>query len=101
MTDSIGRRESHPFLDPRFIEATYGLDMWWPVRDGHTRALQAAAFSDRLPPLVAQRHSKADFDFGWLDSTGFDMLLGKAKEGKANAAIPLSRCVSLDRWRHR
>jgi hypothetical protein len=37
-------------------------------------------------------------DLGWLDRLGFDRLVANAKEGKANAAIPLSRCISLDRW---
>jgi hypothetical protein len=119
--DHAGRRDSHPFLDPRFVENTYGLDPWWPVRGGHTRALQVAAFIDRLPPLVAERRSKVDFSevfwpqllddhiaeqvrtgplgsLGWLDLDGFNTLVGHAREGKANAAIPLSRCVSLDRW---
>lgn len=121
VTDEVGRRGSHPFLDPRFIEATYGLDPWWPTRGGHTRALQVEAYGDRLPPAVAARRSKADFsevfwpqmlddetlklvrtgplaDLGWLDRHGFDALVNNAKEGKANAAIPLSRCVSVDRW---
>ena len=119
--DAEGRRESHPFLDPRFIEATYCLDPWWPTRDGHVRALQVEAFADRLPAVVAERRSKADFsevfwpqlldeetldsvrtgplvEVGWLDSQGFEELVVNAREGKANAAIPLSRCVSLDRW---
>lgn len=121
VTDEVGRRESHPFLDPRFIEATYGLDPWWPTRGGHTRALQVEAYGDRLPPAVARRRSKADFsevfwpqilddqtlglvrtgpvaDLGWLNRSGFDALVKNAKQGKANAAIPLSRCVSMDRW---
>jgi asparagine synthase (glutamine-hydrolysing) len=121
VSDEVGRRESHPFLDPRFIEATYGLDPWWPTRGGHTRALQVEAYGDRLPPAVGRRRSKADFsevfwpqmlddetleqvqtgplaDLGWLDRPGFDALVAYAKEGKANAAIPLFRCVSLDRW---
>jgi asparagine synthetase B (glutamine-hydrolysing) len=119
--DLVGRRLSHPFLDPRFVQATYGLDPWWPARDGHTRRLEVDAFSDRLPAAVAQRQSKADFsevfwpqlltgetvervrggplhDLGWLDREGFDAMVVRAKKGMANAAIPLSRCVALDRW---
>ena len=121
LTDWFDRRESHPYLDPRFVEATYGLDPWWPTRDGHTRALEVEAFADRLPPLVARRQDKADFpevfwpqlldrevlarirtgplaELGWLDRAGFEDLVANAKEGKADAAIPLSRCASLDRW---
>ena len=119
--DLAGRRDSHPFLDPRFVTATYGLDPWWPIRGGHSRAFQIAAFGERLPRLVAERRSKADFSeifwpqvlrdhileqvrsgplraLGWLDLEGFNSLVANAKEGKANAAIPLSRCVWLDRW---
>ena len=119
--DLAGRRDSHPFLDPRLIEATYGLDPWWPSRGDHTRALQVAAYRDRLPPAVAERRSKADFsevfwpqllkdeiltrvrtgplvEAGWLDLDGFSALVANAQRGMATAAIPLSRCVSLDRW---
>ncbi len=119
--DLTGRRESHPFLDPRFIRATYGLDPWWPTRDGHARALHVAAFGERLPAVVAQRRSKAEFsevfwpqvleervlgrvrrgplsELRWLDATGFEILAANAKQGKANAAIPLFRCVSVDHW---
>jgi asparagine synthase (glutamine-hydrolysing) len=119
--DLAGRRDSHPFLDPRLVAATYGLDPWWPSRDDHNRALQVAAYADRLPPAVAERRSKADFsevfwpqllreevlarvrtgplaEAGWLDPAGFESLVVNAQREMANAAIPLSRCVSLDRW---
>ncbi|MDQ4145919.1 MAG: asparagine synthase-related protein [Actinomycetota bacterium] len=119
--DWAGRRDSHPFLDPRFVHATYGLDPSWPTRGGHYRALQVEAFADRLPPAVARRLSKADFSevfwpqvlndrtlagvrggplhaLGWLDQDGFDALVTNAKKGMANAAIPLFRCVALDHW---
>jgi Asparagine synthase len=119
--DLAGRRDSHPFLDPRLIAATYGLDPWWPSRGDHTRAFQVAAYADRLPPAVAERRSKADFsevfwpqllreellarvrtgplaEAGWLDPAGFESLVVNAQREMANAAIPLSRCVSLDRW---
>lgn len=119
--DWIGVRVSHPFLDPRVIEATYGLDPWWPSYYGHTRALQVAAYRDRLPPLVAARRSKAEFSdvfwpqvldplaingvregplaqAGWLAFTGYDALVRNAKERKAYSAIPLFRCIALDRW---
>ncbi|HKY46733.1 MAG TPA: asparagine synthase-related protein [Acidimicrobiia bacterium] len=121
VNDEAGRRQSHPYLDPRFIEATYGLDPSWPSRGGHTRALQVAAYRDRLPPAVATRRSKVEFseifwpqvlveeilrairtgplaERGWLDDTGFEELTLKAQRGMATAAIPLSRCVSVDRW---
>ena len=121
VADLAGRRDSHPFLDPRLIEATYGLNPWWPTRGDHTRALQAEAYRDRLPPAVASRRSKADFsevfwpqllddevltavrtgplvEAGWLDPDGFSALVANAQKGTPNAAIPLSRCVSLDRW---
>jgi hypothetical protein len=119
--DLAGRRETHPFLDPRFIEATYCLHPSWPNRDGHTRAFQVAAFSDRLPQTVVNRTSKVEFsevfwpqflepealesvvdgplrDLGWIDYEGFNVLANNAREGRANYAIPLSRCISVDRW---
>ncbi len=121
IVDLVNRRESHPYLDPRLVAGTYGLDPWWPVRGGHYRALQAGAYADRLPPLVAQRRSKAEFSgvvwpqmltdeavtavqagplhtLGWLSASGFVTVVGQAKEGRANAAVPLLRCVALDRW---
>jgi asparagine synthase (glutamine-hydrolysing) len=124
MSDCTGRRDSHPFLDPRFIEATYGLDPWWPTRGGHDRALEVEAFRDRLPPVVVTRRSKAEFsevfwphlldagrlervrggplkDLAWLESQGFDALVANARRGMANAAIPLARCVLLDQWLRR
>lgn len=120
-SDWLGWRSSHPFLDPRFVAATYGLDPSWPTRGGHYRALQVAAFGDRLPSAVADRRSKAEFsevfwpqtmadhvldrtrqgplaDTGWLDEDGFELLVADARRGMANAAIPLARCVALDRW---
>lgn len=119
--DWLGIRHSHPFYDPRLIEATYGLDPWWAERGGHVRALEVAAFSDRLPTLVATRRSKAEFsevawpllldeptlhrvatgplrDREWLDASGFTGLLRNAHNAHAPAALPLSRCVALDRW---
>lgn len=121
VNDWTGARQSHPYLDPRFIGATYGLDPWWPARGDHNRALQVHAYSDRLPPVVAGRRSKAEFSelfwprlldervladvrrgplaqTGWLDLAGFDGLVVNAKRGMANAAIPLFRCVSIDQW---
>jgi asparagine synthase (glutamine-hydrolysing) len=121
VADPCGRRDAHPYLDPRLIHATYGLDPWWPVDGDSTRALQAAAFADRLPEVVVRRHSKAVFaevfwptllhdevldsvrrgpllETGWLEPGGFDALVERARRGMANAAIPLSRCVSVDHW---
>lgn len=121
LADRLGRRDTHPFLDPRVVQVTYGLDPWWPVRGGHYRALQVHAYADRLPPGVMARRSKAEFSeiawpqtlddhtlsrvrtgplrqAGWLDLAGFDEVVGRAREGRANAALPLSRCVAVDRW---
>lgn len=121
VADRSGRRESHPYLDPRFIEATYGLDPWWPTVGHGSRALQVEAFRDRLPALVAARRLKAGFaevfwpsvldehtlrdvqagplrDRGWLDPGGFSTLVERAKGGAASTAIPLARCVAVDRW---
>lgn len=121
LSDWIGIRETHPYLDPRFIKATYGLDPSWPAKGGHYRALEVAAFGDRLPPAVAERWSKADFSevfwpqilddailervrtgplrqLDWLHREGFEALVVNAKRGMANAAIPLCRCVALDSW---
>ncbi|CAN5883740.1 hypothetical protein BH23ACT2_BH23ACT2_24790 [soil metagenome] len=121
VSDLVGVRATHPFLDPRFIAATYGLDPTWPTRGGHTRALEVAAYGDRVPSVIADRRTKGEFsevfwpqvldrrtvlgvrtgplaERGWLDIAGFDGLVGDAQRGMANAAIPLSRCVSLSRW---
>jgi len=121
LDDSLGIRHSHPFLDPRFIQATYGLDPWWPMRGGHYRALEEAAFCDRLPPAVSTRRSKAEFSevfwsqvldagaldsvlagplqqAGWLQDSGVSDLLRRAQDGRSDAAQPLSRCIALDRW---
>ena len=121
VADATGRRKTHPFLDPRFIEATYGWNPWWPTYIGHPRSLQVAAYADRLPRLVAARRTKADFsevfwpqllddsvltaiatgplhDLGWLDPDGFARLVANAKRGTAQSAIPLSRCRSIDQW---
>jgi asparagine synthetase B (glutamine-hydrolysing) len=121
VADRIGRRDSHPYLDPRLIEVTYGLDPWWPTVDHHNRALQAYAFRDRLPDQVAERRTKAGFaeafwpgilgeqtlrevqggplmDLGWLKTEGLATLIERAEKGTPAAAIPLSRCVAVDRW---
>ncbi|WP_325745190.1 asparagine synthase-related protein [Streptomyces sp.] len=121
VTDLTASRNTHPLLDPRVIEGLYGLDPWLPVRDGHGRALESAAFVDRLPPAVANRRSKAEFsevfwpqtltaevlervtsgplvERGWLDLGGFQNILNGAREGRAWAALPLSRAVEVDRW---
>ena len=124
VADMVGRRSSHPFLDPRFIRTTYGLDPWWPLRDGHYRALQVAAYADRLPPVVVQRRSKAEFSEvawpkslrddvlaqvatgplavrGWLDQEGFQIVVSQARRGESWTALPLSRILGLDRWLRR
>ncbi|HUW16424.1 MAG TPA: asparagine synthase-related protein [Actinomycetes bacterium] len=120
VSDLIGSRASHPFFDPHLIGATYGLDPTWPTRGDHDRALEVLAYRDRIPRAVAERRSKAEFSEvfwpqldaetlaevrrgplvarGWLDVAGFDRLVGDATKGRATAAIPLARCVSLDRW---
>jgi hypothetical protein len=119
--DAAGLRSSHPFLDPRVVTAVYGLDPWFPVRGGHYRALQAAAFADRLPASVRDRRTKAEFSEvvwpqaltekavrritsgplvqrRWLDLDQFDNILNGARQGQGWAARPLSRAVELDRW---
>jgi asparagine synthase (glutamine-hydrolysing) len=120
VADVTGWRSSHPYLDPRVIEATYGLNPWFPVRAGHDRALQVAAFADRLPAEVRDRRDKAEFsevvrpmaedeaiwrlldgpltDRGWLDADEFAQVLHSARDGKAQAAIPVSRAFALDAW---
>jgi asparagine synthetase B (glutamine-hydrolysing) len=122
VSDALGGwRGTHPFLDPRVIEATYGLDPWWPTRGGHDRALQVHTFAGLLPEAVLTRRSKAEFsevfwpqllsepelaalrtgplcDLGFLDHNGFDQLVADARSGMARSAIPLARCRSLDRW---
>lgn len=119
--DLTGVRRSHPFLDPRLIEATYGLDPQFSVRDHHYRALEASAYSDRVPASVAHRRGKAEFsevvwptvmqpeiirgiasgplvERGWLDLTGFRNVVNDARSGRAHAALPLSRMVALQEW---
>ena len=121
VADHCGWRSSHPYLDPRFITATYGLDPWFAVRDGHVRALQVAAYADRLPELVLRRRSKAEFsevvlsggvsdevvhrlasgplaERGMLDRAGFSHVVVGARLGTASAALPLMRAMALDRW---
>ena len=121
ISDLVGARATHPFLDRRFIEATYGFDPFWPTKGGHDRALQVDAYQDRIPQLVADRRSKADFaetfwpqvlppavladvttgpliERGWLDPAGFADLVQRAGAAMPNAAIPMARCVALDRW---
>ena len=120
VADLVQRRSSHPFMDPRVLEATYGLDPSWPVRGGHDRALQVAAYADRLPDLVLNRRSKAEFsevvwpslsddaigrvtsgpiiERGWLDPVGFQNVIQHARGGRPWAALPLYRALALDRW---
>ena len=121
VTDLTGQRFTHPFLDPRLITALYGLNPWFPARGGHRRALEPAAYADRLPPAVRDRRTKAEFSEvfwpqvftedvlrrvttgplttrGWLDLDGFQNILNGAREGRAWAALPLSRAVEVDRW---
>ena len=121
VNDLTGRRETHPFLDPLFVEGVYGLNPWWPMRGGHGRAMHVAAFTDRLPASVAKRRTKAEFsevvwrplltpsatasvrrgplrELGWLDDAGFLDVVNAAREGRATAALPLSRCILLDQW---
>ncbi len=119
--DMNRRRNTHPFLDPRLITATYGVDPWFAAVGNHTRALEVAVFADRLPSAVATRRTKAEFsqvvlsttdvddverrlltgplmEAGWLDPEGFGRVLNNAREGQAYAAAPLSRALALDRY---
>jgi hypothetical protein len=122
VNDLTGWRESHPFFDPRLITATYGLDPWFSVRGGHNRALEVAAYADRLPREVRERRGKAEFsevawassirhestyqrllsgplgERGWLDPIGFQDVLEGARNRRPRAAAPVSRALSLDRW---
>lgn len=115
------RRSTHPFLDPRFVTATFGLDPWFAAVGGHSRALEVEVFSDRLPPAVAARRTKAEFsevvwptalqdnavdrllsgplvEAGWLDLEGFSRVLSNARAGEPFAALPLWRALALDRF---
>jgi asparagine synthase (glutamine-hydrolysing) len=122
VADLTGWRSSHPFLDPHFIGATWGLDPWFAVRGGHDRALELGAFAERLPPTVASRRTKAEFsevawaglppatelhrrlmtgplaDRGWVDREHFARMLAGANERQRWTALPVSRAVALDRW---
>lgn len=121
IADLSGWRTTHPFLDPRLIGGLYGLDPRLPALGNHYRALEATAYSDRLPLLVRHRLTKAEFsetvwlncldktvvqrlttgplvERGWLDLDQFDNVTRSAAQGAPHAALPLSRAVSLDRW---
>jgi len=119
--DLSGSRRSHPYLDPRLVAATYALDPWFAVENGHYRALQAAAYADRLPASVARRLTKAEFSEvvwpaslrddvvqrimtgplakrGWLDPAGVANVVRDARAGLSHAALPLCRMAALDQW---
>lgn len=119
VSDLSGQRQSHPFLDPRLIEATYTLDPWFASRNQQTRALQAHAYADRLPESVRLRRDKAEFseiffnrgideaavsaasngplaELGWLDHEGLARVLDTARQRWSYAAIPLGRLLALD-----
>ena len=48
--------------------------------------------------VVARVRSGPLVEAGWLDPTGFDHLVAEGSAGRPNMAIPLARCVALDRW---
>ena len=120
VADLTGHRSTHPFLDPRFILATYGFDPWWPTRDGANRspggrlrgpdaaprcraALEGTVRRGVLADAASARRGRlrppgSAQDLGWLDDQGFDDLIGRGHKGMANAAIPLARCASVDQW---
>ncbi|MGY1739562.1 MULTISPECIES: asparagine synthase-related protein [unclassified Blastococcus] len=121
VTGLTAHRNSHPLLDPRVIEGLYGLDPELPLRDGQLRALQVAAFGDRLPRPVRERRTKAEFSEvfwpqalthdvlrrvttgplvarGWLDLEHFQDVVHGAREKRPSAALPLARAVETDRW---
>jgi hypothetical protein len=120
--DLTGCRSTHPFLDPRFITATYGLNPWFPTRLEHDRALEVAAYDDRLPAEVRDRRSKAEFsevtrwsesddadierdlltgplkDRGWIDAASLAALIAATREGQQGVGRLVARARSLDRW---
>lgn len=119
--DQTGCRMTHPFLDPRFIEATYGLNPWFSLRGGHDRALAADAYADRIPPNVQNRRTKAHFsgvsqgatlgnpeavaqlmagplvNHGWIQRSRLADLAEEAGHSW-DADRRLFRALSLDRW---
>ena len=120
-SDPGGMRSSHPFFDPRLIEALMVLDPSASVRNGVPRSLQRAAFADRLPSVVVQRRTKAVFnDLLWdsfdsetvesrlatsplldLDAINADATRGfvdKTKNDRAGSVIPLGRLLEIDSW---
>jgi hypothetical protein len=121
LDDATGCRMTHPFLDARFIEATYGLNPWFPFRDGHDRALAAEAFADRLPTDVSSRRTKAHFSGvsrrvslgdpaglrdlmtgpllrrGWVDEKGLAAVVEGAAQNFQDE-WQLTRARALDRW---
>jgi hypothetical protein len=120
LDDLTGHRSTHPFLDPDLIRTVLGIAPWL-FGDADNRALQRAAFGDRLPDEVLARRSKAEFSElvwptllrgevlagirsgplvseGWVDPAGFDALVVNARARQADAARPLARCANADRW---
>lgn len=122
VNDLTGWRTTHPFFDPKVIEGLYGLNPWFPVQGRRDRALQVAAFADRLPVEVTRRVSKVHFsdavwsvaladpeavrqltrgplqERGWLDAEGFEELLTQVAAKRPGAALPVWRAVALDSW---
>ncbi len=119
--DELDHRSSHPYFDPRVVEATYGLDPWWATEDHHSRSFQVRAFRERMPAVVADRRTKAEFSetflhllpgveqtaqlrngplfaTGWIDLTGFDQMVLRAKEGGPHAVSTLFRCQAFNDW---
>ncbi|MGY1769910.1 asparagine synthase-related protein [Blastococcus sp. SYSU D00813] len=119
--DLSGWRSTHPFFDPRFIEASYGLNPWFPVRGGHDRALEVEIFGALLPPKVRTRRDKADFaevawarpatrdlaqrilsgplmERGWIDPDAVTDVISDAEQGRAEAALPFCRLVAVHSW---
>ena len=124
VADLAGRRVSHPYFDPRLTAGVYGLDPSLAAEGGHSRAVQARAYADRLPPLIAARRDKAEFsevahrlmlddarlhavttgplvERGWLDLLGFARVVADARLKRPWAAQPVSRAVALDSWLRR
>jgi asparagine synthase (glutamine-hydrolysing) len=124
LDDLTGHRSTHPFLDPDLVAAVLGLAPWLFGERDDDRALQRAAFADRLPDEVLARRSKAEFSEivwpsllraetlasirsgplvtdGWVDAAGFEALVANARVQQADAARPLARCAYADRWLRR
>lgn len=114
-------RGTHPFFDPSLVTYAHGLPPSWARTDGVDRSLQRRAFGARLPDVVAERTSKAEFsDTAWtfleqpglldrvlegplidqefIDADNVRRLVRDAKQRRPGSVIPADAVVRIDAW---